>query len=414
MQPGGTDRERARVPLPPPIMTSEPGSFARRTIVERKPAIIADVLSGLSNHKQVAKRLRDLQSEISRGHVTPPPAGIPLYYEWLAEWQQWEGRTWLEIPWYFAEAYFYVRLLSAIGYFEGLVGDPFEDQKRVLLGHCGAILPSLGRTQEAVSRLAPPQAFAALARRSLWGNRLDLSNVAITDRHRHDPSHLDDADLVVDHCPAAYETVSFAPGRPVTFLCDNCGPELLADLHLADWLLRNATGQVILEVKPQPFFVSDAMPKEVEAMLQFLAHSDEPEARRLAVRLERAIGEERLLVRSHPFWTGPHHYTRLPADLAACLAASSLVISKGDVNYRRFLEDRQWPFQTPIEDIVDYFPASVLLLRTFKGELAAGLDDDSVRRLAREDPEWLISGRHGVAQFAPRASGRRSCGCRRA
>jgi hypothetical protein len=36
---------------------------------------------------------------------------------WNRELAAYQGRTWLEVPWYFAEAYFYRRLLEAVRYF---------------------------------------------------------------------------------------------------------------------------------------------------------------------------------------------------------------------------------------------------------------------------------------------------------
>ncbi|MGQ9555587.1 MAG: damage-control phosphatase ARMT1 family protein [Anaerolineae bacterium] len=389
--------------LPPPLMTSEPGSFARETIEKRKPRIIADVLSDAAYPANVRRQLEAFAHEIASGPLEGPLVGIPLYEEWLSEFQEWQGRTWLQIPWYFAESYFYVRLLAIIGYFEGRAGDPFQQRKDAHLQQSQSIMPSLAQAERLSATAEPLAAFTLLLRRSLWGNRLDLSNEAITERHRGDPSHLEDTALAVDDGAVAYQAIISAPTRPVTFICDNCGPELIADLHLADWLLRGSPRQVIFELKAQPFFVSDAMIKDVQATVEYLCACGEAEVERLGERLRESITAGRLVLRDHPFWTGPRHYTRLPPDLAERLRESALVIAKGDVNYRRFLEDRHWPFQTPISHIVDYFPANLLLLRTFKGELAAGLDKVTIERLAATGDDWLINGRHGVVQYIAKA-----------
>lgn len=391
--------------LPPPLMTSEPGSFARETIAGRKPRIIADAIADWRYPEGIVEALGIFAGEIEGGAVSPPPAGIPLYGDWLAEWQQWRGRTWLQVPWYFAEAYFYVRLLAAVGYYEGRSGDPFAKRKEALLGGCRYLMPSLAEAQRLAGASPPAEALALLLRRSLWGNRLDLSNIAIAERHGGDASHLDDASLLVDDCAAAYEAIATRQDRPVVLICDNSGPELLADLHLAAWLLDRHVDRVALALKEQPFFVSDAMPGDALASIDYLAGCDEPGVGDIGGRLRAAVDDGRLELRSHPFWTGPHHYNRLPPDLAAWLAQAALVVSKGDVNYRRFLQDRHWPFHTPIEQVVDYFPADVLLLRTFKGELAAGLPQAVVKEVSAAEPDWLVSGRHGVVQFVPRRGG---------
>jgi hypothetical protein len=82
------------------------------------------------------------------------------------------------------------------------------------------------------------------------------------------------------------------------------------------------------------------------------------------------------------------------------LARADLVISKGDANYRRLLGDRHWAFTTPFDEVVSYFPAPVLALRTLKAEVACGLSAEQVEHLDNTHPDWLTSGEWGVIQFA--------------
>ncbi|RPI26313.1 MAG: DUF89 family protein, partial [Chloroflexota bacterium] len=91
----------------------------------------------------------------------------------------------------------------------------------------------------------------------------------------------------------------------------------------------------------------------------------------------------------------------MPPYLYQRFSQSHLVISKGDANYRRILGDRHWPYTTPIDQIVSYFPAPLLLLRALKSEVAAGLPAAQIERAARQDTTWLIDGRWGVIQFTP-------------
>lgn len=92
-----------------------------------------------------------------------------------------------------------------------------------------------------------------------------------------------------------------------------------------------------------------------------------------------------------------------PVDLANDLQAAHLVISKGDANYRRLLGDRHWVFDDSFADIVAYFPAPLLALRTLKSEIVAGLPPDQIAAMPQRDPDWLINGRWGLIQFAPHA-----------
>jgi hypothetical protein len=75
-----------------------------------------------------------------------------------------------------------------------------------------------------------------------------------------------------------------------------------------------------------------------------------------------------------------------------------LVISKGDAHYRRLLGDRHWPYETSFEDILAYYPAPLVALRTLKSELVAGLAPGQTAWVASQDPEWMLNGRWGMIQ----------------
>ena len=68
-------------------------------------------------------------------------------------------------------------------------------------------------------------------------------------------------------------------------MADNTGTELLMDLALIDFLLEaGLAAEVRLYLKPQPFFVSDAMVADVLAGLDALRGGVKPLARWLTVR----------------------------------------------------------------------------------------------------------------------------------
>ena len=56
-------------------------------------------------------------------------------------------------------------------------------------------------------------------------------------------------------------------------------------------------------------------------------------------------------------WTTSAHLTELPEDLKADLGKADLILLKGDVNYRRLLEDRDWPPTTDLAAVTTYMPA---------------------------------------------------------
>ncbi len=89
----------------------------------------------------------------------------------------------------------------------------------------------------------------------------------------------------------------------------------------------------------------------------------------------------------------------MPGPLRENLALSSLIIVKGDANYRRLLGDRHWPYSTPFVDVLSYTPAPLLALRTLKAEVASGLPPDRILELAQAEPDWMTNGKWGVIQF---------------
>jgi len=102
---------------------------------------------------------------------------------------------------------------------------------------------------------------------------------------------------------------------------------------------------------------------------------------------------------SEPFWTTCLMLRRLPQPVLDVLCATDLVIFKGDVNYRRILDDRHWPYTTPMPSVAAYLPFPFASSRTLKGEMVVGLQAGQAETLAATDPAWLINGKRGVIHF---------------
>jgi hypothetical protein len=387
-------------------MTSDPGSFARKTIVERKPAIIHQVLRDHDYPPDIVAALEDFRTEIACGPVRPLTEVAPDVAPWLAVWAGVEGHTWLDIPWYFAEAYFYRRLLEAVRYFQPgpwWLHDPFARGKSTQLadtvGRIGLAAEVLGQIKDETAQLE------AWLHASLWGNRADLSNLTVTDEVRGRQGVVERDNLLIDHVPWVGELIREGAFPHVAFINDNTGVELGFDLCLADLLLaRDWAERVTLHLKVHPFFVSDAMVKDVRATVGAFVAERSAEGRRrspreLGVRLRAAMAQGRLLLVDDAFWTTALHFPQVPPHLREALRATDLVIFKGDVNYRRLLSDRHWPFTLPTEEVIDYFPTSLLILRTLKGEILTGIEEGMAEGIGAEDPGWLLNGQRGLIQF---------------
>lgn len=386
--------------LPPRLMTSEPGSFARKTIVERKPQILDQILEDHGYPPATIRRLECFRSEIASQPMQPLTEPSPDVAFWNVELSKFEGRTWLEVPWYWAETFFYRRLLEAVGYFQSGSWqgcDPFGPQKR---GQVQGAVSCLAEEWDAVAQAGPVVAFQSLLHSCLWGNRADLSNESVrlavqgglaAQEERHN--------ILIDHSEETYRWISGGLER-VDFASDNVGLDLLYDLALSDLLLGQGwVGQIRLHLKAQPFFVSDAMPQDLQATLVSLGSSPNHGLRGLSDRLRACLEAGSLVLRADPFWTTYLMFHQFPAALRTDLSGSGLVILKGDVNYRRLLDDRHWPHTTPLQEIAGAFPAPLLVLRTLKGEIQVGLAPGQAEALSAQDPDWLINGQRGLVHF---------------
>ena len=379
---------------PPPMMTSEPGSFARYTIVERKPQIILQVTEDNGYSPEIVADLDGLRLEIAQGCVQPLTEQATDAAFWSQEAAAYNGETWLELPWYFAETYFYRRLLEAVRYFQPgpwQGRDPFAVQKRA---QERAVVDWMAGNWGHLEGLPAEELFEALLHSCLWGNRADLSNITVREEVRSGAGAAAERhNILIDHTDRVAAVLAAGVAR-VDFVNDNSGRELLFDLILADFLLTEGwTQTAVFHLKGQPFFVSDAMIVDVRETLTLLQNDV------LGERLQAHLMGARLVLKADPFWTRCLMFRQMPPALSAELARSDLVILKGDVNYRRLLDDVHWSRTARMDEIAAYFPAPFVTLRTLKGEIMVGLEPGQAQAIAAQDPTWLINGKRGIIQY---------------
>jgi hypothetical protein len=406
-------------PLPEPLSGSATGSFAYLTVTERLPRINREVLVENDFPPEIEDRLRQLLSELPNGTIRPVhDPGAPDQADWDAYVTPYLGKNWLQIPWFFAESYFYRRILEATGYFQpgpwqGI--DPYLSQKQAVLE---AASPAIRAYCQELDEFLQADEGGPVQRReaihhllvaNVWGNQADLSMWSVQDE-RPDHRELDDqrAHLLVDDSERVAQLLFEGGGgvERVDFILDNYGLELAHDIGLADYLLSSrAARRVRFHMRAHPVFVSDAIPIDIPRMLDYLNGLGDEPASRLVQRVQQHLDRGRLELASDFYWTSPLPMWEMPERVRAALAGSSLVITKGDYNYRRLAGDRDWPPSTPFGSVVCYLPQPLLALRVLKAELALGLQPGEAERLAQKDPEWLVNGRWAVIQFAPTGGG---------
>lgn len=377
--------------LPPRIGIDQPGSYSRAVFQERHPVLIANLLADFPYPPRIRARLEALLEESMHGTVQPVVPPGPNQAFWAAEVAACAGTPWRDLPFLWAESYFYNRLLEATEYFDAASPwggvDLFAPQKHAQLA--GEEIQADLDAYAALSELEPAERRRALLYASLWGNQADLgfvTNAAIAGQ----------SDVIVDDGAAVWDLVDGPGSGPVIVVADNAGRELTADLALIGAILESST--VEIHLKPHPYFVSDATGNDLLATLTALAADPRKPVQALAQRLQDALRDETLRVRTHGFYALPSTYRHLPPGLAADYRGAKLVIVKGDLNYRRLVGDRAWDATTPFGEVMAYFPGDVAALRTAKSDLAVGIPEARLTELDAASPAWRISGTHAMIQ----------------
>lgn len=391
--------DRSDTPLAPVLLADEPGSFPHSVLAERHPAIIRQVRESFPYDPERHRALDALLASCAKGVIEPLPADAHDRGRWTA-WgaDAYTGRSWFDVPWLWSESYFYRQLLEAVGYFtpgpwQGI--DPFRPSKLAELD-----APETDEELAALDSLADRPADEqdrALLHGSLWGNRADLG-FRLSDAG-HGETSSDTPPLVADDSETLWSLLPPSGAATLCLIADNAGRELVPDLLLiAHLLTEGRVGRAVLHIKPYPYYVSDATHADVLDALRRLTAAPGAAAT-YGHTLWSAMTDGRLVVRAHPFSSGPLPFAEMPGDLREELATATLTIVKGDLNYRRLVGDRLWPPTTPFAEVTAHFPGPVAALRTLKSDVITGLDARTEAALVEaEGQKWRTGGTHALIQ----------------
>lgn len=392
---------------PQPLRGLEPDSWARTTIVERLPEIVNRVLRENQFPGRIELDLELLRNEIPDQKIRPiQDLHAPDFSDWRGYTAEHLDQNWLEVPWFFAENYFYRRVMEAVRFFE-LGEDPFQNQKEI--GYQKSS-PAIDQYSAKLAEWldpdqAPEEYLQEALYLTLWGNQADYSLWPADGESS--PEHEDPESarehILADDSSRLIQLLAGGDGLArVDFMLDNAGFELITDLGLADLILSSGRAdRVVLHAKTHPTFVSDVIPKDVEYAVRVLEGDLSDAVRGFGRRLRQHFQESRMMIRADFFWNSPLAMWDLPQGLKENLSGADLLISKGDANYRRLTGDRSWEFTTPFSEVIDYLPVALAAFRTLKAELAVGLTQEAVRNARSADPDWMTDGRWGVVQYAP-------------
>ncbi len=387
--------------LPPFLMTSELGSFARRTIVERKPIIIDRILSHSDFTPSIRKALLQLKDELESGFITPLTEQTSDKELWDADLQPWTGRSWLDIPWLLAETLFYRKVLEIVNYFQpgpwmGL--DPYQRIKAVELSDS---LPIFLENYKSQLNEGSFLNFQKNCTNALWGNRGDLSNFDVFDSDMSTQHE----QIILNNINPAFNFIR-TNVENIAYFFDNIGKELYFDLAFIDFLIQSKlANSITCYLKNQPFFVSDVMPKDLMSAVNHLKSSHSVNGESLGNRITQLIHSRKIKLEAPPFFTTSRSFHSLPEVIRKQVGEHDLVILKGDLNFRRLFGDCHWDPTTTVEYAGNYFPTSFLSLRTLKSELILGLSPGKISALNEHGEEnWMVNGKRGMITFLQKST----------
>ena len=411
-------------PMPAMLTSTIPGTWAHDTMSRRVVEDILDkVVYGDNSDEawfsEAKPSLDALRAEIlADAELRPIEGAGEDVADWNALLAKYPGGTWLSAPWLVAEFYLYRRVAEATQWFrdgntrgEVNIEDVFARSKAAGLASAQKTLEALAaRTVDLVCDAKASAFFLSLA---LWGNRMDLSlwpadaGVASSSEAFDQVLASSSEQLLADDTEQVtqlLDTLRAKGGGVIDLVVDNAGFELCTDLLLADHLVGSGAAKCVrFRVKHHPTFVSDALERDVDAHIAELAKGDGAAASVARRWKERRTKGEFVCI-ADTYWAMPYALWDVPETLYDHLRdSSSLIVVKGDANYRRALGDRPWPLDAPFADVCSYAPAPLLCLRTLKAELGCGMAKQGTDRAASSDETWLTDGRWGVVHFSPAA-----------
>jgi len=329
---------------------------------------------------------------------------------------------WFSSAWLYVECYMYRCIQQAFQLSSCLSWvDVFRSQKETawLGSHQAVLVLAEYFTQQIEAQHDKQEAIRTYFKLSLWGNKCDLSISAGDDNYQTaDPiqqiTPLEEF-ILCDNLDGIARL--FSPnimledvkGR-VDIVLDNAGFELFTDLILADYLLTHCHLQTVhFHGKAIPWFVSDVTQHDFQWVLNQMSISENSVLSKLSARWQCFIADGRWVLHfDDDFWTLPHafsHMQTLAPSLYSELSLSTLVIFKGDLNYRKLVGDRNWLGNEPFSSVLNGFsPAPLCTLRTLKCDTVVGLETEVLQRLRQkhgDKNDWMCQclGDYAVIQF---------------
>lgn len=320
-------------------------------------------------------------------------------------------------PFFEAEVLFYHALLAQKEYFSNK-NDFFASGKKFsiingnedFIHHLKSLFSNKDREKE-FGKDDEKKYFKKSLLYCLSANTSDLSQLNSKDRFDFKTN---DITVLCDDSESVYEflkTLGTEKDKHKRFdiICDNCGKELFSDLFLACYFLYlGLADEVVFHVKKYPFFVSDATENDFGFLLQSILTKDKD-----IEECRDYLNSGKIKVETNDFWTSPKTFNELEkdSDLYKELTKSSLIIVKGDLNYRRLVEDKNWNYDESFIKLTENVFGNVPILapRVIKSDVLVGVSS-AMYHLAKStesvnssiENSFKANGKWAVIHFNPK------------
>ncbi|XP_014251732.1 protein-glutamate O-methyltransferase-like isoform X2 [Cimex lectularius] len=371
-------------------------------------------LSQLKNHLQTSKPFENF--------ISKDPDTTTWNQHLEARELHNEVNNYYESDWLFAECYLYRRIRESFATKKLICSiDPFSVQKTQVLDSaldimepmfCYLYQSKLMDKQTVLPKDDLVNECVRLLKWCLWANKIDLSFKP----DLQEGGNIADAFLKIDQWDNKIvidnsEKVGLCciePGykKVVDIVMDNAGLEMLCDMTLADFLISKCGVDLVnFHVKPIPWFVSDVIIRDFMQGVESIAKSERKHFKNIGLRWQHYLDKGVWKLHADTYWCLGLPYQLMEEtdpSLYKKLSRSSLIIFKGDLNYRKLVRDINWEPSTPFEKVLDCFrPAPLVTLRTLKAATVCGMNEQKAEELDENDPNWWTSGNYALIQYCP-------------
>lgn len=349
-------------------MITDEGSFASFTFEERYPSLLNELIDQYEFIPHLSEKLVSLKNNLLEIEINQLKHQSPEL--WKTFYINYEGKQLSQIPFLYAEIYLFA-LINDIFDNLGILHDPFGFKKQREVVENKEILQ-----HQPESFFTKESSLEKLIGDALSGNSSDLSQLESVESNS--------IELIIDHSKELCEVIM--KSDKINIVLDNIGRELMSDILLAIHLCDQHQKTVTLHFKAKPIFVSDALESDLWKMIEMLKLTQ------LKKKIKELISANKLVLCDSNFWSAPTILEQYTEDLAL-IADDACTIVKGDANYRRIFDDREYPIQTPTTIIFNQDQGNIFSIRTMKSEILLGYFDE-----APSDPNWLFNGKYGIIQ----------------